>query len=138
MLDVLFWCWAAWCCLNLILLLASPWLVPVEKGAFTNGLVIIMPTEWVATLTHEELKAVMAHERGHITNMHALKNLLRTFLLMPRSVELGWRQELEADDYAAKHADPQALADVLRRTSTHRFDLYRATRLAMIAAQHAA
>lgn len=131
MVDALLTVWAAWAVFNLLLLLFGHRLAP-PPGPYTNGLQIIVPPACAALLAPDELAAVIAHERGHRAKLHAFKNLLRAVVFIPRSRETIQAQELEADDYAARHADPAALAAALRKMSGAHFDLYRATRLELL------
>jgi Zn-dependent protease with chaperone function len=125
-ITILFVVWVAWAALNAALLVLSPWIVPDRAGAFTNGLVIVVPEALRSQLTANELAAIEAHEQGHIAHMHALKNCLRSCLLLPRPKALAMQQELEADAFAESHGHRLALASALRRMSSHPFDLDRA------------
>lgn len=121
--------WLCWVAINMLLLIASPWLAPASIGAFTNGLRIVIPDELRAKLSEPELAAVIAHEHGHIAHRHALANLASRCLLLPRPPHLAYRQELEADDYAAARGHAAALASVVERLGATPLDRFRAARL---------
>lgn len=135
MFELALWAWLWWAGGNLALMLLAPTVVGVRAGVWTNGLKIFVTDSMRLHLTPEQLEAVIAHERGHIVKLHAWRNWLRRCLFLRHSRERLERQELEADDYAAAHADPLALAAALRILSVHSFDLYRAARLEMGYAQ---
>lgn len=130
--------WALWIVANVVLLLASPYLVKDAAGPFTNGLRIVIPEGLAAKVTPNEMAAMLVHEIGHNAHHHSLKNLARSCCFIPRGADLMREQEIEADDFAAAHADPAALASALRKVSFNNFDWQRAARLSRIAAQRAA
>jgi hypothetical protein len=130
--------WGLWVVGNVALWLLSPILMRGSWGAFTNGLVIVVPDTVRALLTPEQLDAVIAHERGHQAHLHAIRNLAMACCFLRRSAERFERQEIEADDYAAARGHAMALATALCRLSTDPFDHERALRLARNAAGHVA
>lgn len=132
-MTIILGCWLVWVAGNALLLLLSPWIVGGRGGAFTNGLVVVIPQWLRQVLTAEELLAIEMHERGHIAHRHALRNLVRTALFIPRPRAVFERHEHEADNYAAQHADPLALASALCKLSIDAFDIQRAARLTQIA-----
>lgn len=123
--------WLAWCLLNAALLIAAP-LLAGRDAVYTNGLTVVFPGCIKSRLTEDEVAAILAHERGHIVHEHTLKNMARRCLLMPRSEREAFRQELEADDFAAARGHGPALASALRKLSTEPRDLYRAQRLSRL------
>lgn len=126
MLSFLFTAWLAWVSLQILLLLLAPLL---GKGAYTNGLVIIIPATVRAKLTADELAAVRAHEAGHRARLHAFENLTRSCFFVGRSARRAAQQELEADDWAAARGHAIALASAILRLSRAQFDRARAARL---------
>lgn len=135
MMAILISIWALWAALNLALLLATPYLIQEANGPFTNGFKIVVPEGIADRVTPEELEAMLSHERGHIAHRHAIKNLFRSSLLIPRSRALYERQEFEADDYAVARGHGPALASAIRKLSSNAFDHYRASRLTKAATQ---
>lgn len=127
-MQALVWLWLAWAGANLALLLLAP-LIIRPRGAYTNGIRIVVPPTVARRLTADQLAAIIAHEQGHRAKLHAWRNLAMTSCFIPRSRALFERQELEADDYAAQRVGPAALASALRVLSTAPFDRYRARRL---------
>lgn len=127
-MQVLAWCWLAWAGANLALLLLAP-LIIRPRGAYTNGIRIVVPRSVVRRLTADQLAAIVAHEQGHRARLHVWRNLAMTCCFVRRSRAMFERQEFEADDYAAQRVAPAALASALRVLSTAPFDLYRARRL---------
>lgn len=82
-------------------------------------------------LTEEECIAVYMHERGHIECHHLRTNLAMAILIpfMRRPMQTVVKQELEADEWAARCGYAYSLASALRKLSAHPFDLWRASRL---------
>lgn len=119
--------WAAWCGFNVSLFLIGPWLF--KGSVVTNGITTNFPASIRDRLTEAEQAAILAHEEGHKAHRHALKNLVRACLLVPRPAGLAQRQEFEADDYAASQGHGPALASALRVLSVEAFDRHRARRL---------
>lgn len=123
--------WLIWVAFNLTVMLTAPSFAQPFFGAYTNGVQVVVPT-WVRdSLTQDELKAVIAHELGHIARRHAWWNvgLACLFLFVCMSEERRRTQEFEADDYAASLGYGLALASALRKLSTYHFDRQRAERL---------
>lgn len=118
--------WCAWAILNVLLLLAVPYLGIKTAGPFTNGLQVVVPEGLAERVTPEEMKALLAHEQGHIAHRHNIRNLLLACFFIPRTAARHRRQEMEADAYAARHADAAALASALRKLSFNDFDWHRA------------
>ncbi|PSQ34637.1 protease [Halobacteriales archaeon QS_9_70_65] len=90
--------------------LAKPDLKVAEMGvpnAFAVGRrgagVVVVSTELMHLLSHEELEAVLAHELAHIDN---------------RDVVTSRYREYVADDDAARHVGGDAMADALRKISS--------------------
>lgn len=120
--------WLAWCLLNILLMLVAPYLMG-GAGVVTNGIKTVFPQHLRDQLTVAEQAAILAHEEGHKAHRHALKNTMRVCLFMPRTVAEAFRQEIQADDYAAARGHAKALAGALRKLSTANQDLFRAQRL---------
>lgn len=129
MLEICAGVWACWIAINAAMMLGAPLIIREPRSAYTNGFRIIVPAYWRVLLTEAELDAIVAHERGHLAKWHPWRNLIRVCCLLPRSIYLHRRQEFEADDYAATHADAKALARALRKLSSDPFDSLRAGRL---------
>ncbi|RZJ12064.1 MAG: hypothetical protein EOP39_04560 [Rubrivivax sp.] len=117
--------WLAWCLFNVGLLFVAPYLIG-GANVVTNGFSTVFPQQVRDILTLEQQAAIQAHEDGHKAHRHALKNLLRSFLLLRRPPSVAMRQELEADCYAADLGHAQHLASALRVLSADPFDRYRA------------
>jgi Zn-dependent protease with chaperone function len=116
--------WVLWIALHLVgMYYANP------QGASFNGFRIIIPDDYVDRLTPDEWHAVRLHEEGHRHHRHIWKNLLLVCFFMRASPSRRYRQELEADDYAASHGDPMALASALRKLGFDATDNVRARRL---------
>lgn len=122
-----------WVGAHLAMWLVSPWLMPREGGAYTNGLFIHVPASTKAALTEHEVAALRAHEWGHIRYGHPYLNLLRAiFALRLKGASadvLAKRQEMQADDYAISRGHGPALASALHKLGTGPFDLFRADRI---------
>lgn len=127
-LSLLGCAWLGWVGLNFTALLLSP-LVVGNRGAYTNGLVIVVPDHIKRALSADELAAIYSHEQGHRARAHAFRNLARSCFFIHRPAGLAMQQEHEADDYAAARGHGPALASALRKLSNHPFDLARADRL---------
>jgi Zn-dependent protease with chaperone function len=125
--------WVAWAALCTLGALVAPFLVRGTPA--TNGLFIVVPSAVRDRLPPDELAAVIEHERGHRSRLHAVENLLRAWVFIRRTAKRAAQQEFEADDYAAARIDPMTLARALRRLSSHPFDLQRAFRLEAMARQ---
>jgi Zn-dependent protease with chaperone function len=85
---------------------------------------IVLTTAAVAGLDDDELAAVLAHERAHLRERHhlvvaAARGLARALpgvpLLTTAAGEVARLVELRADDVAARHTDPVAVAGALVR-----------------------
>lgn len=126
MLSLLLSSWLLWVALQVLLLLLAPLL---GSGARTNGLWIVIPAVVREKLTPEELAAVIAHEQGHRARLHALENLARACVFLPRSARRAVVQELEADEWAAERGHAGALASAILKLGRSEFDLRRAARL---------
>lgn len=116
--------WLFWTVGHLLLML---FFVPNTPSC--NGVRIFIPEYLKAFLTPEQLAAVRCHEMGHLKRFHAWKNFLLVCVFLRPSQRRRQRQELEADDYAVRHGQGLALAEVLRQRSTNPFDIKRAERL---------
>jgi Zn-dependent protease with chaperone function len=88
---------------------------------------IVVTTGALTALNGEELAAVLDHERGHIHGRHGLVLLPMTgfwdlfrFIPYARQAPEAMRELLEmaADDHAARHHNPVALASALLRLAT--------------------
>lgn len=121
--------WAAWCLLQVSLLLIVPPIAHAFGFAATNGIWIVIPPDVRARLTDEEIAAVHAHERGHVHHLHAIENLALACVFLRRSPKRAHQQELEADDYAAEEGLADALASAIEKLSQHPRDLLRVKRL---------
>lgn len=129
--------WLLWFALNLYIVAfarkgaLTDGLTAYATGLFGRGAIVISPKARLI-LDAEELKAIIAHEQGHIANSHILENFLVAvflpFLLLWRA-DRREEQELEADDFAVAQLGWAPLASALRKLSTHRFDIQRAERL---------
>lgn len=126
MLNLLLSSWLLWVALQILLLLLAPLL---GSGARTNGLWIVVPDAVREKLTPEEQAAVIAHEQGHRARLHALENLARACIFVPRSPRRAAMQELEADDWAADRGHSGALASAILKMGRSEFDMRRAARL---------
>ena len=124
--------WLFWVILNVILFIVSPFIVK-SAGPVTNGLFIKVPDDLKAKVTAEEFDALMAHEHGHMYHAHNLTNLLGVCFFFFRTKKRMVKQELQADDFAAKHGYAKELASALYKTSFNDFDFARAARLHKIA-----
>lgn len=120
--------WLAWCLLNVLLMLAAPYLMG-GAGVVTNGIKTVFPQHLRDRLTEAEQAAILVHEEGHKAHRHALKNTARVCVFMPRTAAEAFRQEIQADDYAASRGHAKALASALRKLSDANQDLFRANRL---------
>lgn len=121
--------WAAWCALQVVLMLIVPPIAHAFGFAATNGLWIVIPDDVRAKLTEDELAAVLAHERGHIHHLHVIENLVLACCFVGRSPKRAHQQELEADDYAAAQGHGPALARAISKLGRSHVDQVRARRL---------
>lgn len=121
--------WAAWCAWCVLLMLLVPLYHRPRGNAYTNGLVIWICPTLRERLTPAELAAIYWHERGHVARLHVWRNLGRAWLWRKSTPALEWRQECEADDYAAARGHGLALAGALRKLSPRARDRARGMRL---------
>lgn len=139
-LKVFLLLWVFWAGLNLFVTMFLPvrYLLP-GGGAYVSGLwwnqrIVIRDLSYTP-MSPEEMKAIIAHEQGHVALKHLIENLLVVIFLpfvIPLRDERRQQQELEADDYAAIRGHALFLASAIRKLAEgnlHPFDLYRAERL---------
>lgn len=126
--EALYWVgvlWVAWIFCNIVVFFLCVWLVRHDVPSF-NGFWVHIPDRFMLRLSNAELIAVIMHEHGHRAMGHVWLNLLRLCVFVPVTARQRALQELEADDYVT---DPGSLASAIKKTSTHPFDLLRASRL---------
>lgn len=121
--------WLAWCIFCLAGLLLVPLVHKPRGNAYTNGLVVYVCPTLAEKLTPRELAAVVAHEHGHRARGHAWFNLARSCVFVRSNPAREWRQECEADDYAAARGYRLELASALRKMSYRARDRGRGARL---------
>jgi hypothetical protein len=127
-LTILLSLWVMWILVNLVAMA----LVRPDRACF-NGFRIHIPEDYRERLTPAEYLAVYAHEAGHRKYRHVWKNFLLVCFFVRPSQDRRWRQELEADDYAARCTHPLDLASFLRKMSFSAADNVRARRLEIMA-----
>ena len=92
--------------------------------AITVGPVIVTGRPF-DTITQQEQRAIIAHERGHIHHRHTLKRLW--WLISFQWMHLAdWckQQEHEADEYAVAQGQANGLYHFLTRVESHKSPLH--------------
>lgn len=116
--------WLAWVLAHVALMAAVR-----QDGPHCNGFSVRIPPWVFRALGPDEVAAVYFHELGHLRRAHAWRNLALVCAFRRAGPEARWRQELEADDYAAERGYGMDMASALRKLGAEAQDNVRARRL---------